>query len=316
MKCTKKILIALSVVAILAISGSAYAVTRLSFGTGPIGMVFHPMGSGIATIINENVPGVSVSIQSTVGGPENVRLASIGEIDLGLSPADNVFLAMHNQEPFAGEDIYIETLGALHATVFQIVTLRSSGIQEFEQLRGRRIAVGEPGSAPELSFRLALEAKGWTENDVTMVYLPPEQAMDQLADGLLDAVCVQGGIPTPAITGIAIQNDIELINFTPLMMERLMEIAPFLSFIELGPEHYRGLDRVITTSAQRAMLIVRPGLDEELAYQITRAVYENLEQLETFHAAAATISLEAAPTVFAPLNPGAERFFREVGLLE
>ncbi len=298
------------------VCGGAFAATRLVLGSGPIGGAFYPIAGGIAAIISENVPEVSVSVQVTGGGVENVRLVGTGGVDMGMSASDQVYYATRNEGPFAGENLALRTLGTLHASIIQVITLKSSGLKEFEDLKGKKVAIGEPGGGSELAFKQTMEALGWAESDVNMLYLPYDQAMDQLADGLLDAACVYAGIPSPTVTALATQHDVEMINHNPEVVAKIMAATPLFSFEEIDPKTYKGMSRVTTTPAQRIMFTCSANMDEELAYKITKAVYENLDKLLVYHASAASITREAAPEVTGPLNPGAEKYFKEAGLLK
>ncbi len=289
---------------------------RLILGSGPIGGAFYPIAGGIAAIINENVEGVSVSVQVTGGGIENTRLVGTGEIDMGMCAADQTYNAVNHSGMFANDNLDLKTLGTLHASAQQIITLKKSGLKEFEDLKGKKVAIGEPGGGSEVAFKEALAALGWAESDVEMIYLPYDQAMDQLADGLLDAACVYAGMPAPTVTALATKMDVNMINTSDDLIAKMSAANSLYSYETIPAGSYAGMDEDIVTPVQRIMLTCSTTMDEETAYQITKAVYEHLDQLATYHAAAKSISLEAAPQTTAPLNEGAKKFFTEAGVLK
>lgn len=313
----KKLIALLLSLVLVATIATALADTRLIIGAGPIGGAFYPIAGGIAAIINDNVEGVNVNVQVTAGGVENTRLVGQGELDLGLSSAQQCYDAVSNSGIFEGEGLSLNLLGTLHSTVMQVVVLADSDIVNVEDLKGKKVAIGEAGGGAEQQFKELIAALGWSESDVNMVYLPYDQAMDQLGDGLIDAGCVYSGIPAASISNLNSRKNVRLVNVTEDAAAKWSSsVTPFLSVFETIPANtYAGMDQDVSVAVQRIQLSCAAGLDEELAYQITKALYENLDTLATYHAAAATISRDAAPNVVgADLNPGADRYFTESGL--
>ena len=313
----KKLISLLVALALLCGCTAALADTRLIIGSGPIGGAFYPIAGGIAQIINDYVDGVTVNVQVTAGGIENTRLVGQGELDLGLSSSQQCYDAYTNTGIFEGENLQLNVLGTLHSTVCQIVVLADSDIVDATDLKGKKVAIGEAGGGAEQQFKEMVNALGWTENDVNMVYLPYDQAMDQLGDGLIDAGCVYSGTPAASITNLASRKDVRLVNIPEDIQTLWTEsVDPFLSVFEVIPAGtYSGMDEDIYTAVQRIQLSVSPAMSEDMAYEITKALYEHLDLLSTFHASAATITREAAAnTVGAAQHPGAEKYFKEAGL--
>ncbi len=322
-----KRIVAIALVAIMACAfvfaggnseGSQGGEVRLVVGSGPIGGAFYPIAGGIAAIINDYVDGVSATVQVTAGGVENTRLLGQGELDIGLSAGQQSYDAATNSGMFAGENLDIKVLGALHASVMQIIVLADSDIYDFEDLKGKKVAIGEAGGGAEQLFRELMGVLGWTEDDVTMVYLPYDQAMDQLGDGLIDAGCVYSGVPASAVTNLASRRAVRMVNVPPETQELwVANVDPFLNVFEEFPAGtYAGMDVPATTAVARIQLAARGDLDEDLCYKITKALYENLDVLYTYHASATSITREAgANIVGAPASEGAMRYFKEAGLV-
>ena len=315
----KKIVALLVALMMLCGCTAALAETRLIIGSGPIGGAFYPIAGGIAALVNKYVEGVTVNVQVTAGGIENTRLVGMGDLDIGLSAAQQCFDAASNSGMFEGEGLDIKVLGTLHSTVQQVVVLADSDIKDVTDLKGKKVAIGEAGGGAEQQFKEMIHAMGWADSDVDMVYLPYDQAMDQLGDGLIDAGCVYSGTPAAAVTNLASRRAVRLLNVPEDVQQQWAgSVEPWLSVFEVVPAGtYNGMDADVYTAVQRIQLSCRGDLDEELAYQIAKAVYEHVDELATFHASAATISREAAAnTVGAEQNPGATRYFKEAGLIE
>ncbi len=299
-------------------SGGGGGKTRLVIGAGPIGGAFYPIAGGIAAIINEYVDGVNVSVQVTAGGVENTRLVGMGDVDLAISSGQQAYDAVNNTGMFAGENLQLNTLGTLHSSVCQFVVLADSDITDVTQLKGKKVAIGEAGGGAEQQFKELIHALGWSDEDVNMMYLPYDQAAEQLGDGLIDASVVYSGTPASSISDLASRRGVRLLNLTEEQQQIWRDsVDPFLSTFEIVPAGtYNGMEVDIYTAVQRMEFSCSSDLDEELAYEISKALYEHLDELYTYHASAQSITRETAADVLgAPLNPGAERYFTEAGLM-
>lgn len=292
---------------------------RLVVGSGPIGGAFYPIAGGVAAIINQYCDGVSATVQVTAGGVENTRLVGLGELDIALSSAQQCYDAVSDSGIFAGEGLNIKILGTMHATVCQIITLADSGIMNVQDLKGKKVAIGEAGGGAEQQFKEMIAALGWTEKDVNMVYLPYDQAMDQLGDGLIDAGCVYSGLPAAAVTNLASRRSVRLVNVDPSVQKKWeSSVEPFLSTFSTYPVGtYAGMDAEATTAVQRIQLSCKADLDEEVCYKITKALYDHLDELYTYHASAKSVVKEdSAKVVGADIAEGSLRYFKEEGLIK
>lgn len=315
----RKGLVAFSVILCLLAAFPSFAApkaTRLVIGSGPIGGAFYPIAGGIAAIINKYVPEVNVSVQVTGGGIENTRLVGTGEIDLGLSSMEQAYSANAKVSMFAKDNLSLTALGTLHPSVQQIIALKKSGITEVEHLKGKKVSVGEPGGGAEVAFKQMIAALGWKTTDVQMVFLPYEQSMDQLGDGLLDAACVYAGVPAPTVSALATKNKVVMVNCSEDAIKKLKAAGTLFSFEKFPAGTYNGMDSDIVTQVQRILLVVRDKFDPDLSYKITKAVYEHLDELATYHAAAKSITRNTASDVLITLNSGAEKYYKESGLLK
>ena len=306
------------VLPILFIMNPAYAQKKvnLTIAAGPLGGAFYPISGGIASIVNAKVGELNINVQVTGGGVENTRMIGKGRADIGLVGPDQSYYGINRLEMFKNDSLKLETLGTLHPTVYQYVTLKKTGIKTMDDLKGKKVAIGEPGGGSEMGFNMMLRAMKLTKNDIRPVYLPYEQAVEQLADGLIDAAVITAGVPTSAVTSLATNHDIVLIEIPERIWVEYQKLNPFTLIEDFPAGIYRGFNVSVKMIVSRIQLACRHGLDEGIAYKITKAVYSNLGQLATFHAAAKLIKAETAYKTAIPLNKGAEKFFREAGYMK
>jgi hypothetical protein len=291
--------------------------SSLVIASGPIGGAFYPIAGGVATLVNQNVEGLNVNVQVTGGGVENARLIGTGQLDFGLVSADQANQGAGNYGVFEGENLKLEALGTLHSTVTKVVTLKRSNINTLEDLVGKRVAVGEPGGGAEVWFQRIVEVAGLDyEKDFNIINLPYEQAMDQMADGILDAAVLSSGLPAPSVTSLATRHDVSILSISMDIYNKFIEEYPTYVVIQAPVGTYTGVDNPVDVSAQLIQLVCRADLDPELGYEIAKAVYSNAEKLGDYHASAKSITLENAPKTAIKLNEGAERFYREAGVLD
>ncbi|TRZ87601.1 TAXI family TRAP transporter solute-binding subunit [bacterium] len=290
--------------------------TNLTIAAGPLGGAFYPISGGIAAIVNAKVDDLNINVQVTGGGVENTRMIGRGRVDIGLVGADQAYYGVNKLEMFKNDSLKLETLGTLHPTVFQYVTLKKTGIKTIDDLKGKKVAIGEPGGGSEMSFNIMLRATKLTKNDIRPVYLPYEQAVEQLADGLIDAAVITAGVPTSAVTSLATNHDIVLIEIPDRIWVEYHKLNPFVILEEFPAGIYRGFNVPVKMIVARIQLASRQDLDEGIAYKIAKAVYSNLGQLATYHAAAKFIKAETAYKTSIPQNKGAEKFFKEAGFMK
>lgn len=289
---------------------------QLVLGSGPIGGALYPIAGGIAAIVNEYVDGVNISVQVTAGGVENTRLVGSGELDLGLAAYSQCYEANNGIKTFEGEDLAMSVLGALHSTVGQIVVLADSDIYEFQDLKGKTVAVGEAGGGAAVNFNTYCEAIGWTDQDVNTVYIAYDQATDQLGDGQIDACVIYAGLPASSITNLDSRHPVRLVNINQEMIDAYVNHVDVVlsAFEEVPAGSYTGMNEPVVTEVAKMMLCCRDGFDEELAYEITKALYDHIDELYTYHAAASSITAEGGATILGgEFNPGAAKYFSEKG---
>ena len=301
-------------VAALLLAAPAHA-QQLSIATGGTGGVYFPYGGGVAEVINNHVDGASGSAEVTGASVENVALISRGDSDLALALADTVYQAFHGEGAFEGRQVdEIRAVMSIYPNAVQLVTLADSGIESIEDLRGQRVSVGAPGSGTEVSAQTLLAANGITYDDFSPERLNFNETADALRDGDIAAGFWSVGPPTSSIMNLATTRDISIVALTEEQIAAAIEVEPTFAPYTLRAGTYDGMDADVLTISTPNVMIVHEDMDEELVHNITRAIYENVDELIAIHPAAndTTVDFAVASTPI-PFHPGALRYLEEVG---
>lgn len=307
------------VLGLMLLSGASTATAQqeLSIATGGTGGVYYPYGGGLAELIGRYVEGYSAVAEVTGASVENVGLVITGESDMALALADTVYQAFTGTGtgPLEGRTFdELRALAAIYPNAVQIVTLQGSGITSLEDLRGRRVSVGAPGSGTEVSARTILEANGITYDDFTPERLNFNETAAALRDGQIDAGFWSVGPPTSSILDLAATRDIVLIPLSEDEITNAIAAEPTFAPYTLRAETYPGVAEDVPTLSTPNVLIVSAEMDEELAYQITRVLYEHVDELIAIHPAATDTTIEfSLASSPIPLHAGAVRYLEEVG---
>lgn len=291
---------------------------QLIIGTGSMSGVYYPIGGAIATIINEKVQGVSATIQSTAGGVENLRLLKQKEIDVGMVGTSTAFYAYDGIEVFKDEKIdTIRGLAVLYPQPVQIVVAKDSPVQSFHDLVGKKVGVGPPASGDEAVFRELMSVAGYTYDDFEPQYISFSEQSSAFKDRQLDAMTFTAGVPTSGILDVASVKDVRLIPLDGELRENLLKKFPYYTKGIIPKGTYPGQDTDVETIIMPAYLVCSSDLSDEHVYAMLSALYENLDELAKAHAQGKNITLEGALQGSSiPLHPGAEKFYREKGLLK
>lgn len=285
----------------------------VNIATGGTAGTYFPLGGAIADILNKNVPGVNASAQSTGASVANINMLKDGSVEMAFIQNDITYYAANGTEMFEGKKVDgLYGISTLYPETIQIVTLARTGIKNIEDMKGKRVAVGAAGSGTEANARQILETYGITYEDITVQYLSFAEAASNLKDGNVDAAFVTAGFPTAAIQDIAAQHEVVLLEVGEDIADKLIEQYPFYTKVVIPAETYPKQTEDVNAVAVMAMLVVTEDMDEELAYEITKAIYSNLDRLETAHTVGKLITKEGAlDGMSVELHPGAEKYFQE-----
>ena len=294
---------------------TAVPVTQRFIGlaTGETSGTYYPLGAALAGLLNKDVPGLNVSVQSSPGAVANIELLASGKAELAFVQSDIAYYATNGLEMYQGKPVTNLTgLASLYAETVQLVTLEASGFKTIGALKGRRIAVGPVGSGTEANARQILELHGITYKDIAVQNLPFKEAIAALRDGRADAAFVTAGYPTAAIFDIAAQKKLALLPLEPARLDALIAKYPFYTVATIPAGTYPGVDKAVVTVSVRALLVATDKVDAELGYKISKALYANPDRLHAAHAQGVNVTKATAQTgMTLPLNAGAEKFYQE-----
>ncbi|MCP5157872.1 MAG: TAXI family TRAP transporter solute-binding subunit [Gammaproteobacteria bacterium] len=308
----------LAAAAILTISSGALAATTfINILTGGTSGVYYPVGVALSQIYDHGIEGAKTSVQATKASVENLNLLQAGRGELALALGDSVSDAWNGVEE-AGFKAPLQKLRAIAGTYsnyIQIVANADSGIQTLADFKGKRVSVGAPKSGTELNARAIFKAAGLSYEDLSKVeFLPYAESMELIKNRQLDATLQSSGLGMAAIRDLA---SVMKINFIPIPEEIVKKIGnAAYQPGAIPPNTYDGQSEAVPTATITNILVTQSAVSDDLAYQMTRLMFDNLNRLVTAHSAAKAITLEQAPrNLPLPLHPGAERFYKEKGLL-
>lgn len=304
-----------AVAASLLVTAPLAAAQQLSIATGGTGGVYYPIGGGLAEMINNHIEGASATAEVTGASVENMGLIMRGDADLALALADTVYQAYSGSGDFEGRQIEdTRALASVYPNAVQLVTLAESDVQSLEDLRGKRVSVGAPGSGTELNARALLEANGISYEDFTPQRLNFNETADAIRDGDIDAGFWSVGPPTSSILNLAATRDIRLISLSEEEIENARQEEPVFAAYELRAGMYEGMEEGVQTISIPNVLVVNAEMDEELAYQLTKMLFERTDELIAVHPAANDTTVDfAVDSTPVPFHDGALRYYEEVG---
>ncbi len=299
---------------------SLAATAQLVMATGGTAGTYYPLGGAMSQIINRVVKDVNVSVQSTGASVANIRMMQNGEVDLALIQTDTADYAWNGTEMFKddGKLQNFKVMASLYPELIQVVVRAESGIDSIADLKGKKVSVGAPGSGTEANARQILEIYGLTYQDLSQVqYLSFAESAEAFKDRHIDAFFVTAGIPNAGIQDTATMHKIKILDIPDDMYEKLHDKYGFYGQALIPAGCYINQTDLIRTVAVQAVLVVRADLDAGMVYEMTAALFDNLPELATSHAKGKEMSLKGALTgVSTPLHPGAEKYFKEKGIVK
>ena len=311
---------ALALVASLAFTGAVQAQQFFRIGTGGTAGTYYPVGGMIANSVSQ--PGKLIATaQASNGSLANVTAVAGGSLEAGMSQSDVATWAYTGTGAFEGKPKItdLRMIANLYPESIHLVVKKGSGIKSVADLKGKRVALDEPGSGTLINARMVLAAYGVKEADIKPEYIKPNQAGDKLKDGALDAFFFVGGAPAGAIAELASGGTgIELVPLTGAAAEGLRKANPYFAVDNIAAGTYKDV-AAVQTLAVGAQLVTSAKVDTETVYQVTKGMYSDATQkaLAAGHAKGKFITKEnAVQGVGIPYHPGAEKFYKEVGLLK
>lgn len=290
-------------------SSPALAQERVSIGTGGTGGVFYAVGAGMADILSRNLEGISANAEVTGASIENVRRVSAGEMTMGFSSSSTLYDGKNANDPFS-EEQNVAAIAYLYPAALQIAATQKSGAKTLDDLADIRVSLGPPGSnSSVLAERLLSAYDAFNMGKVS--FLSYNEATGAIKNGNLDASIILAGVPAAAFIELSTTEDITLISVDEDRITGLLEEYPYYETLVISAGTYIGTDTDTTMMGDPAILFTSADADPELIYQVTRTLFDNLDQLHAVHPAARKISLEKATSTPIALHPGAQRYFDE-----
>lgn len=285
----------------------------VNIGTGGTAGTYFPLGGAFAEIWNNNIPGVNATAQSTGASVANINLLIDEKVEVVIVQNDIAWYAHNGKNMFDGQKFdNIRGLATLYSEPLQIVTTDPT-IKSIADLKGKKIAVGAIGSGVEANARQIIAAAGFDfEKDIDAKFLSFSEASSGLKDKQVDVAFLTAGLPTAAIQDLSAQHDVFVVPVDGEVASKLMSEYDFFTEFIIPAETYKGQAEDIKTLTVKSMLAVSADLDENIAYELTKQIYENHERVKVAHNVGKYITKETATDgMSVPLHPGSERYFNE-----
>ncbi len=318
MRQSLKVLV-LAACAMLALPAAAQEKINLSIATGGTGGVYYPLGGGMANVFSKTIPGMTATAEVTGGSVDNMRLIGTGKDYIALTQADAAKDAFNGEEKFKGTKIPVRAMMMLYTNLMQAVTVEGTGINTINDLKGKRVSTGSPGSATEVfAFRL-LEAAGIDpKKDLRTERLGAAESANALKDKKIDAFFFVAGLPTSAVTDVAATPGLK-IKFldSSHLVGAMNKAAGNIYLADVIPkETYPGMTVDNKATAVANLLVANANMSDQTVYNIVKTIFDKHADLVAVHKAALDIKLsrqtpDASPV---PWHPGAVKYFKEKGL--
>jgi len=308
----KFIAIALSLVMIITLASCGGAGTKMTMGTGGTAGTYYGYGGVLGQYIKNNA-GINVTVVSTDGSKANIQGIDAGNYQLGTVQSDVMAYAWEGIRSFEeeGKISSFRTVAGLYAEALQLVTM-DPAIKSVNDLAGKSVSIGAPGSGVYFNAIDVLTAAGLKETDIKAQYQSFADSADALKDGKIDAAFIVAGAPTPAITELCTTNKAYLVPIDGVVAEKLMETNPFYTEHTVPAGTYSGQTEDVKTVTVKATLIVSADASEDDVYALTKAIFDNIDAITTENAKGAELSLENATSgMTVPFHAGAAKYFAE-----
>ena len=292
---------------------------QLSIATGGTGGVYYPLGGGFGNILGKELAGVTATAQVTGGSVANLQLIGSGKADICFSQVDAAWDAINGTDKFTSGKLPIRALVVMYPNHMHVVTVEGSGITKVEDMKGKRISAGSPGSATEVYAIRVLEAAGLDhEKDVRKERLGVAESVNALKDRKIEAFFWVGGLPTASVVDLASTPNtkikiIDISHFTPKMNAKY---GPLYAEATIPASTYKGMEADAKNNSVWNIMAVNANMDDQLAYDLTRIMLEKRDDLALVHKEALNIKLEwqTSNRAGVPWHPGALKYFKEKGI--
>ena len=312
-------------VVILVLSSTAQASRDeqyIAVGTGGVTGVYYPAGGAICRLVNRgrNNHGFRCSTESTAGGIYNLNALREGDIDLGIAQSDSVFKAVRGIDEFKslGGDSKLRSVFSAYSEPFTLVVRADSGIRTLDDMKGKRINIGEKGAGQRSTLDALLKVKGWNKKDFSAtVELKASEQAAALCAGEIDVMIYMIGHPSGAIKEVTTSCNSRLIPVDEDAIQALLEGNDYFEKAIIPGGMYRGNEQPIATFGVGATLLASSDMPEQEVYEVVKAVFEQFEIFQKLHPALSGLNKKqmVSEGLIAPIHPGALKYYNEVGLV-
>ena len=305
---------------VLAVGTSAASAQEnfITIGTGGQTGVYYVVGQSVCKLVNRGTD-LKCTAPSTGGSVANVNALIAGDQTLAVAQSDVAYKALHGEEPWAGnafEDL--RSVFAVHPEPITVVARKDANIETFDDLKGKRVNVGNPGSGTRETLEAILEAKGWTLDDFSLASeLKSAEQAAALCDNKVDAIFFTVGHPAGTIQEATTACESNLVEVTGPEIDKLVEANPYYSTATIPGGLYAGNPDPTETFGVRAVFVSRADVPEDVVYNVVKSVFDNFDRFKGLHPAFENLEPQdmISQGLSAPLHPGAEKYFREQGWL-
>jgi TRAP transporter TAXI family solute receptor len=289
----------------------------LSIASGNTGGVYYPLAGGLAALLTRHIPGWQVTAEVTGGSVDNLRLVGAGRADLAFVMADAAWDAYTGRDKFQGKPLPVRTLMVLYPNRMHVVTVDGTGITSMEQLKGKRVSVGAPGSATELMGSRVLAALGLGDA-VRRERLGINESVNAMKDRKIDAFLWAGGLPTAGVMDLAVTpgTRVRLLDHGQAVEAMNRAHGPLYVKSRVPPRTYSGQDKEVSIAIVWNLLVASTSMPDDMAYKIVKMLVERRPEMVAVHKEAEgfAVSNQAAGGSPIPFHPGAARYYAEQGI--
>ncbi|HZD89043.1 MAG TPA: TAXI family TRAP transporter solute-binding subunit [Pseudolabrys sp.] len=289
---------------------AAHAEERITIGTGGTGGLFYVIGAGVAQVINKHMKDATARAEVTGASIENIRRVSAGQETMGFSSSSTLYEAKNGLKPFKQKQP-VAAIAYLYPAVLQLAVLADSKYKSIADLKGATISIGPPGSNSAVLAQRLLTAYGvFDKNHVR--FLSYTEGAKALENGTVDATCVLAGAPTAALIDLSTQRNTRFLSLDPSKVQGMMKKYKFYQIAEIPAGTYKGQDKPVKVINDPAILFTSAKAPKQLVYNITKAIFSNLDDIHAIHKQAKHIKLSTAEKTPIAIHPGALEYYQQV----
>ncbi len=314
--------VALAGMSMFSTQASAADQKFITIGTGGVTGVYYPTGGAICRLVNKDRKEhhIRCSVESTGGSVYNINTIRSGELDMGVAQSDIQYYAYNGTGKFADQGPFKElrSVFSIHPEPFTVVARADSGIKTFDDLKGKRVNIGNPGSGQRDTMDVVMAAKGWSVDDFALASeLKPAEQSQALCDNKIDAMIYTVGHPAGSIQEATTACDSVLVDVSGPEIDKLVADNPYYRVATIPGGMYRGNPEDVKTFGVGATFVSSTNTDSDIVYHVVKAVFENFDDFKKLHPAFAILKKEEMikDGLSAPLHDGAVKYYKEAGLM-